>query len=72
MEHKAFYTPLEVADFFGVTSRTVYSWIRAGRIKAVKIGQWKIPAYALQAFTVPAPGRPPASAPAQDAANKSD
>ena len=58
MDEKGFYTPHEVAAFFGVTPQTVYSWIWRGRLPAVKIGQWKIPARALEAFRPPENGRP--------------
>lgn len=39
---KDYYTPPEVAEYFGVTLRTVYRWINKGTLKAVKIGQWHI------------------------------
>ena len=29
----------ETADFFGVTKRTVFRWIKCGKIKSVKIGR---------------------------------
>ena len=32
------YTPQEVADLWKVTRRTVYEWIKTGKIKACKIG----------------------------------
>lgn len=48
MADKAFYTPKELAELFGVDQNTVYVWIRTGKIKAVKIGQWKIPKESLQ------------------------
>lgn len=32
------YTPQEVADLWKVTRRTVYGWIKSGRLKACKIG----------------------------------
>ena len=32
------YTPKEVAELWKVTRRTVYGWIKAGKIKACKIG----------------------------------
>ena len=38
------YTTYEVAEIFGVTFRTVYNWMRAGKLRAVKIGsRWYIP-----------------------------
>lgn len=39
---KEMYTPQEVADMAGVTVLTVYRWIKAGKLKATKLGQWKI------------------------------
>lgn len=29
----------ETADLFGVTKRTVFRWIKSGKIKSVKIGR---------------------------------
>lgn len=38
------YTSYETAEIFGVTFRTVYNWMRAGKLRAVKIGsRWYIP-----------------------------
>lgn len=42
-KERGFYTVEEVADMFHVTKITVYSWIKKGKLKAVKLGQWKIP-----------------------------
>ena len=36
------YTPQEVADLTGVKVLSVYRWIREGKLKATKLGQWKI------------------------------
>ena len=37
------YTPQEVADTLKVDLRTVYRWIKEGRLAAVKAGvQWRI------------------------------
>ena len=37
------YTPQEVADKFRVTLRTVYQWIKDGKLKAIKVGTlWRI------------------------------
>lgn len=37
------YTPEEVAANLKVNKKTVYNWIREGRLKAVKIGHlWRI------------------------------
>ena len=48
MEKKPFYSPREVAELLGVEPQTVYRWIRAGKLDAVKIGRWKISAEELQ------------------------
>lgn len=32
-------TVQEVADFFNVYFRTVYNWIRQGKIKAIRVGR---------------------------------
>lgn len=42
MQTKEVYTPQEVADLTGVTIMTVYRWIKSGKLRAVKLGQWKI------------------------------
>jgi len=41
-----FYTPEEAAVKLKITRRTVYRWLREGKIKATKLGQsplWRIP-----------------------------
>lgn len=35
---KDLYRPDEVASYFGVTVKTIYRWIDAGKLEAVKIG----------------------------------
>lgn len=45
------YTIDEVANILKVTSRTVYNYVRAGELKAVKLGKyWRISEESLQAF----------------------
>ncbi len=39
---KDLYTPQEVADIAGVKILTVYRWIKTGKLRAVKLGTWKI------------------------------
>lgn len=46
---KDVYTPVEVAYMTGVKVETVYRWIRTGKLKATKLGQWKITREALEA-----------------------
>ena len=43
MENKAFYEPKEIAEMYGVSQQTVYTWIKTGKLNAIKLGQWKIP-----------------------------
>jgi putative molybdopterin biosynthesis protein len=38
MNFENLYTPQEVADLWKVSRRTVYAWIKTGRIKAYKLG----------------------------------
>lgn len=46
------YTLDEVAGILKVTRRTLYTWISAGQLKAVKIGKyWRVSEQALQEFT---------------------
>lgn len=45
------YTPQEVADLLKVDLRTVYRWIREGKLAALKAGsQWRIEERALEGF----------------------
>lgn len=45
MPRKEIYTAPEVAELLRVDLRTVYRWIQAGKLKAVKIGgSWRITA----------------------------
>lgn len=48
MLSKEFYTPAEVARMTGVEVPTVYRWIRTKKLKATKLGQWKITREALE------------------------
>lgn len=34
-----FYTPKEVADYLKVSTYTIYEWIKAGKLKAYRIGR---------------------------------
>jgi len=46
-----YYTPQEVADSLKINLRTIYRWIREGKLNAVKVGElWRIPESALQEF----------------------
>ena len=46
------YTLDEVADILQVTRRTLYTWIKADQLKAVKMGKyWRVSEQALQEFT---------------------
>lgn len=42
------YTLTEVADILHITTRTLYSYIKAGKLKAVKVGRsWRVTEEAL-------------------------
>ena len=43
MENMKLYTPNEAAEFLRISRRSVYNYIKAGQLKAAKIGkQWRI------------------------------
>lgn len=45
------YSLSEVIEILGVTRRTLYNWIKDGKIKAIKAGQqWRITEEALEEF----------------------
>lgn len=45
------YSLSEVIEILGVTRRTLYNWIKDGKIKAIKAGQqWRITQEALEDF----------------------
>lgn len=50
MENKEFYSPKEIAELLGKSDFTVRAWIKAGKLKALKVGQWRIPKDSLQEF----------------------
>lgn len=52
MARLKFYSTTEVAEIFGVTRRTVYTWIAEGRLGAIKAGPklWKVSEADLQRF----------------------
>jgi excisionase family DNA binding protein len=46
-----YYTPEEVATELRVTRRTVYEWLRTGRLHGLRAGKaWRIPAESVAAF----------------------
>ena len=46
------YTIKEVRELLGVTRRTLYNWIKDGKIKAFKAGkEWRVTRKALEEFT---------------------
>lgn len=48
LPNKALLRPDEVADYFSVTERTIRSWIKTGKIEAIKIvGTVRIPREAI-------------------------
>lgn len=45
------YTLDEVAEILKVTKRTLYNYVKEGKLPAVKMGKyWRVPAESLQAF----------------------
>ena len=51
MQSEEYYSPQQISDKFNVKTRTVYAWIRQGRLKAIKLGDlWRIPQSALEEF----------------------
>lgn len=45
------YTPEEVAEILHVTRRTVYGWIKSGKLKASKVGRgWRVKREELDSF----------------------
>lgn len=42
MDKEIFYTTNEVAKLLKVSKRTVFRYIKSGKLKATKIGQWRI------------------------------
>ncbi len=51
MQSEEYFSPQQISDKFNVKARTVYAWIRQGRLKAIKLGDlWRIPQSALEEF----------------------
>ncbi len=55
MRQPEYLSPLEVAEYFKVTRRTVYSWIKQGFLPAVKAGPklWQVSSADLRTFLRP-------------------
>lgn len=46
------YTLKEIEDLLHVTRRTLYNWIKYGKLKAFRIGkEWRVTREALEEFT---------------------
>lgn len=46
------YTLKEIEDILHVTRRTLYNWIKGGKLKAFRIGkEWRVTREALEEFT---------------------
>ena len=46
---KDYYRPDEVAIYFSISRRTVYTWIETGKLEAVKVGKMlRVPREALE------------------------
>lgn len=61
-----YYTPEEVAESLRVTRRTVYDWLKSGRLPGLRVGRsWRINREALLAFLRPPllQSSPPLTAP---------
>jgi excisionase family DNA binding protein len=44
-------TTQEIADYLGLTQRTIYTYIQSGSLRAVKVGrEWRIKESELEAF----------------------
>ena len=44
-------TTQEIADYLGLTQRTIYTYIQSGSLRAIKIGrEWRIKESELEAF----------------------
>ena len=51
MNDDVYYTPEEIAQKFKVKKRTVYFWVRKGKLKAVKLGSLlRIPKSSMDEF----------------------
>ena len=58
-----FYKPKEVAQMLGVTKKTVYWWVRKGRLPAVQVGEkMRITKKDLEAFVTQYKGKPKGAA----------
>lgn len=58
MTEKKVYTIDELVQMLQVTRRTIYNYIKEGKIKAVKIGKyWRVTDKALEEFLTPASDR---------------
>jgi excisionase family DNA binding protein len=55
-----YYTPEEIAEKFKVKKRTVYFWVREGRLKAIRLGSLiRVPKEALEDFILESSKNPP-------------
>lgn len=55
MTEKKVYTIDELVQMLQVTRRTIYNYIKEGKLKAVKIGKyWRVTDKALEEFLTPA------------------
>lgn len=52
------YSLEELSEMFGITRRTIYSWIKDGKLKAVKFGKyWKVSQENLEDFIAVGTGK---------------
>jgi len=60
MSERIFYTPEEVAATLRLTRRTIYEWLKVGRLRGVRVGRgWRIRPEDVEAVTHAAPGIDP-------------
>src|SRR5687768_16590700 len=58
MSERTLYTPEEVANTLRVTRRTVYEWLKVGRLQGIRVGRgWRIRPEDIEAFTQPGADR---------------
>jgi len=61
------YLPQEVAEHLHLSARTIFEWLRSGKLKGIKVGrQWRVRETDLEAF-LQAPTPVTGHAPAEDA-----
>lgn len=58
-EKERYYTPKEIADYFGVSNGAVNNWLTQGKLEGFRIGnRWKITKEAVFKFVEESTGGP--------------